>query len=65
MTMDVSDFPNVNWCKAVVDEIHHAAITWRSEKKEVNPWMCTFFIVSLSSPLFPFMLHFFIILCPF
>jgi hypothetical protein len=27
MTMDVSDFPNVNWCKAVVDEIRHAAIT--------------------------------------
>jgi hypothetical protein len=33
MTMDVSDFPNVNWCKALVDEIHHAAITWRSEKR--------------------------------
>jgi hypothetical protein len=27
MTMDVSDFPNVNWCKAVVDEIRHSAIT--------------------------------------
>jgi hypothetical protein len=57
MTMDVSDFPNVNWCKAVVDEIHHAAITWRSEKKKSIPGCALFFIVSLSSPLFPFMLH--------
>jgi hypothetical protein len=42
MTMDVSDFPIFNWCKVVVDEIHYAAITWWSEKKEVNPWMFTF-----------------------
>jgi hypothetical protein len=42
MTMDVSDFPNVNWCKAVVDEIRHAAITWRSEKKKSIPG-CAFF----------------------
>jgi hypothetical protein len=34
-----------------------AAITWRSEKKKSIPGCALFLIVSLSSPLFPFMLH--------
>jgi hypothetical protein len=57
MTMDVSDFPNVNWCKVVVDEIRHSAIAWRSEKKKSIPGCALFLIVSLSSPLFPFRIH--------
>jgi hypothetical protein len=59
MTMDVSDFPRVNWCKVVVDEIRHAAIMWWGEKKKSIPGCAPFLIVSLSSHLFPFMLHFY------
>jgi hypothetical protein len=42
MTMDVSDFPNVNWCKTVVDEIRYATITWRSERKKSIPGCALF-----------------------
>jgi hypothetical protein len=66
MTMDVSDFPRVNWCKVVVDEICHAAIMWWGEKKKSIPGCAPFLIVSLSSHLFPFDASFIIIIpCQF
>uniref|UniRef100_A0A0A9AJW3 Uncharacterized protein n=1 Tax=Arundo donax TaxID=35708 RepID=A0A0A9AJW3_ARUDO len=41
MTKDLSRFRDINWCKAVVDELRHAAITWRSEKR--NPSLAALF----------------------
>ena len=46
LTKDLSQFGNINWCKAVLHELRHAAITWHSEKKKSIPGCAIFLIVS-------------------
>ncbi|TVU11071.1 hypothetical protein EJB05_44634 [Eragrostis curvula] len=45
MTKNWSQFGNMNWCKALVNELRHAAITWRSERKKSIPGCAIFLIV--------------------
>jgi hypothetical protein len=42
LTKDLSQFGNINWCKAVLDELRHAAMMWCSEKTEIHPWLRNF-----------------------
>jgi hypothetical protein len=61
LTMDVSDFANVNWCKAVLDELRYSAIMWWSKKKKSISGCALFLIVSYSSTYLDHMLHIFIL----
>jgi hypothetical protein len=57
LTMDVSDFTNVNWCKAVVDELRYSAIMWWSEKTKSISGCALFLIVSYSSYYLDYILY--------
>lgn len=57
MTADISGFRNMNWCKALVDNLRDAALSWHMDKnKEGNKSIsgCSIFLLVSSYFLFNF-----------